>query len=276
MMAAAPLPYRPTGTRIAPAAAGVGPALVAGTGLGLTIGGRRILENVEIAVHAGEIVTIIGPNGAGKTSLARLLLGLIAPTAGTVTRAPGLRVGYVPQRFPVDPSIPLNVRRFLTLGVKVAAAEIQSVLEEVGAAHLIDRPIAVLSGGEFQRVCLARALVGAPALLVLDEPAQAVDYAGELQLYELIADIRRRRGCGILMISHDLHIVLGASDRVLCLNGHICCEGVPETVASHPEYARLFGREAGRAVAVYRHRHDHEHDLSGAVKGDRSCGHAHD
>lgn len=275
MSVTAAIPFRPLDNGERSTGPAPRPELVGGRGLSLTLGGRRIIENVDVAVHAGEILTLIGPNGAGKTSLARLLLGLVAPTAGTVTRTPGLRVGYVPQRFPVDPSIPLNVRRFLTLGVKAAASAIGAVLEEVGAPHLIDRPIAVLSGGEFQRVCLARALVGEPQLLVLDEPAQAVDYAGELQLYELIANIRRRRGCGILLISHDLHIVLGASDRVLCLNGHICCEGVPEKVASHPEYARLFGREAGQAVAVYRHRHDHEHDLSGAVKGDGCSGHGH-
>jgi zinc transport system ATP-binding protein len=255
-----------------------GQALVAGSALRLVLGGRQILGNIDIAVRAGEIVTIIGPNGAGKTSLARILLGILRPTSGAVTRKPGLRVGYVPQRFPVDPSIPLDVRRFLTLGVKATAAAIDAVLAEVGAAHLAGQQLASLSGGEFQRVCLARALVGAPELLVLDEPAQAVDFAGEIQLYQLIADIRNRRGCGILMISHDLHVVLGASDRVICLSGHICCEGVPETVASHPEYARLFGREAGRAVAIYRHHHDHEHDLSGGVSHIHGpgCGHDHD
>jgi zinc transport system ATP-binding protein len=252
-----------------------GEELVSAAAASLTLDGRQILSNIDVAVHAGEIVTLIGPNGAGKTSLARLLLGLVKPSAGRVRRLPGLKVGYVPQRFPVDASIPINVRRFLTLGVRASAAAIDAVLREVGASHLIDRPIAVLSGGEFQRVCLARALIGEPKLLVLDEPAQALDYAGELQLYELIGDIRRKRGCGILLISHDLHVVLGASDRVLCINGHICCEGVPESVASHPEYARLFGRDAGRAVGVYRHRHDHEHDLSGAVKCGEDCGHHH-
>ena len=252
------------------------PQLVSAQGVGLTLGGRQILVNVDVAVHAGEIVTLIGPNGAGKTSLARLLLGLVKPTTGKVTRQAALRIGYVPQRFAVDATIPIDVRRFLTLGVRAPLAAIEAVLHEVSAAHLIERPIAVLSGGEFQRVCLARALIGAPKLLVLDEPAQALDYAGEMQLYELIGDIRRRRGCGILLISHDLHVVLGASDRVLCLNGHVCCEGVPEKVASHPEYARLFGRDAGKAVAMYRHRHDHEHDLSGAVRCGDECGHSHD
>lgn len=254
-----------------------GRPLLSGHGLGLTLDGRQILRGVDIAVHAGEIVTIIGPNGAGKTSLARMLLGVIKPTTGAVERMPGLRVGYVPQRFPVDPTIPINVRRFLTLGVKASREAIEAVLTEVGAPHLIGQQIATLSGGEFQRVCLARALISSPGLLVLDEPAQAVDYAGEIQLYKLIAEVRDRRKCGILMISHDLHVVLGASDRVICISGHVCCEGVPESVASHPEYARLFGREAGKAVAIYRHDHDHEHDLSGGVKCDPGgCGHKHD
>ena len=269
-------PAIPLRVREADITSTIGAELVSAEGVGLTLGGRQILVNVDVAVHAGEIVTLIGPNGAGKTSLARLLLGLIKPTAGKVTRPSDLRVGYVPQRFPVDATIPIDVRRFLTLGVRVSLPAIRSVLQEVSALHLMDRPIAVLSGGEFQRVCLARALVGMPKLLVLDEPAQALDYAGEMQLYELIGDIRKRRGCGILLISHDLHVVLGASDRVLCINGHVCCEGIPEKVASHPEYARLFGREAGKAVAVYRHRHDHEHDLSGAVKCGDDCGHSHD
>jgi zinc transport system ATP-binding protein len=252
--------------------------LISAAGLGLDLGGRPILENIALELHAGEIVTLIGPNGAGKTTLARTLLGLLKPTRGAVKRAPGLRIGYVPQRFAVDPTIPINVSRFLTLGVRASADAIARVLAEVGAEKLAQRPLSALSGGEFQRVSLARALIAEPQFLMLDEPVQGVDYSGEAQLYALIGEIRDRRGCGILLISHDLHIVLGASDRVICLNRHICCEGVPETVAAHPEYVRMFGREAGRAVGIYRHSHDHEHDLSGAVKGSGACcgDHAHD
>jgi zinc transport system ATP-binding protein len=254
-----------------------GPVLIGARGVGIDLGGRMVLDRIDVELRGGEIVTLIGPNGAGKTTLARLLLGLLTPTRGQVTRSPGIRIGYVPQRFAVDPTIPINVRRFLTLGVRAGADAIARVLEEVGAGHLAERPLSALSGGEFQRVALARALIAEPQLLMLDEPVQGVDYAGEAQLYALIGAIRDRRGCGILLISHDLHIVLGASDRVICLNRHICCEGVPETVASHPEYVRLFGREAGRAVGIYRHHHDHEHDLSGAVKGASCCtDHTHD
>jgi zinc transport system ATP-binding protein len=252
--------------------------LISAAGLGLDLGGRPILENIALELHAGEIVTLIGPNGAGKTTLARTLLGLLKPTRGAVKRAPGLRIGYVPQRFAVDPTIPINVSRFLTLGVRASADAIARVLAEVGAEKLAQRPLSALSGGEFQRVSLARALIAEPQFLMLDEPVQGVDYSGEAQLYALIGQIREKRGCGILLISHDLHIVLGASDRVVCLNRHICCEGVPETVAAHPEYVRMFGREAGKAVGIYRHHHDHEHDLSGAVKGGGCCGsdHSHD
>jgi zinc transport system ATP-binding protein len=254
-----------------------GPVLIGASDAGLDLGGRTILDRISLSLQAGEIVTLIGPNGAGKTTLARLLLGLLTPTRGSVTRAPGVRMGYVPQRFAVDPTIPISVRRFLTLGVRASGEAIDSVLGEVGAGHLADRPLSALSGGEFQRVALARALIAQPQFLMLDEPVQGVDYAGEAQLYALIGEIRDRRGCGILLISHDLHIVLGASDRVICLNRHICCEGVPETIATHPEYIRMFGRDAGRAVGIYRHNHDHEHDLSGAVKGTGCCSdHPHD
>jgi zinc transport system ATP-binding protein len=270
------LPFNASGADKAPARRQPSAAaLVSGQNLSFAVAGRTILEHIDIAVHGGEIVTLIGPNGAGKTSLARLLLGVIKPTSGTVTRMPGLRVGYVPQRFPIDGSIPINVRRFLALGVRASKTDIRTALEEVGATHLIGQPISTLSGGEFQRVCLARALIGEPGLLVLDEPAQALDFSGEIQLYKLITDIRNRRGCGILMISHDLHVVMSASDRVVCISGHVCCEGVPDKVANHPEYARLFGPDAGKAVAIYRHRHDHEHDLSGAVKGGDGCGQSH-
>jgi zinc transport system ATP-binding protein len=255
------------------------PALIAARGVGLDLSGRAILENIDLELHRSEIVTLIGPNGAGKTTLARVLLGLLKPTRGAVVRSPGLRIGYVPQKFAVDPAIPINVRRFLTLGVRARPEAIAGVLAEVGAGHLAERPLSALSGGEFQRVSLARALIAEPQFLMLDEPVQGVDYSGEAQLYALIGQIREKRGCGILLISHDLHIVLGASDRVICLNRHICCEGVPETVAAHPEYVRMFGREAGRAVGIYRHHHDHEHDLSGAVKGGSGCcggDHSHD
>jgi len=227
--------------------------------------GKPALDHVSVAVYPNEIVTLIGPNGAGKTTLARTLLGLVAPVSGAIARRPGLRVGYVPQRFPVEPIIPLSVQRFMRLNANIPNQKIAECLEETGASALSEGQVANLSGGEFQRVLLARALARDPEFLVLDEPAQAVDFSGAAQLYDLIDRVRERRGCGILLISHDLHIVLGASDRVLCLNRHLCCEGKPDAVAKHPEYARLFGPEAAQSFGLYHHHHDHSHNLSGDV-----------
>ena len=241
--------------------------------LSYALGGRIILDGVDMEVSPHEIVTLIGPNGAGKTTLVRLLLGLATPQSGRIERTPGLAIGYLPQRFAADPTIPLTVARFLTLTRSASSQEISESLTEVGAGHLAGAQLADLSGGEFQRVALARALIGRPGLLVLDEPVQNVDYAGEAELYALIGRIRDRRGCGILLVSHDLHVVMAASDRVICLNHHICCSGVPESVARHPEYLRLFGPEAAEVYAVYPHTHDHVHDLSGDVADPHEHGH---
>jgi zinc transport system ATP-binding protein len=242
--------------------------LISASRVSVGFGGRPVLDNVSIAVHASEIVTLIGPNGAGKTTLARVLLGLAPVSQGSLGRRAGLRIGYVPQRFSVEPVIPLSVLRFMSLSQPVPKAGALECLAETGVAHLAGAQMSGLSGGEFQRVLLARALAREPNLLVLDEPAQAIDFAGAAQLYELIAAIRTRRGCGILLISHDLQVVLGASDRVICLNRHICCEGVPRAVAGHPEYVRLFGPDAAASFGLYSHRHDHTHTLSGAVARD--------
>ncbi|WP_083528976.1 metal ABC transporter ATP-binding protein [Hyphomicrobium sp. CS1BSMeth3] len=227
--------------------------------------GRTILEGIDLDLAPGEIVTLIGPNGAGKTTLVRILLGLERPDRGTITRRPGLSVGYAPQRFDRDPAIPMTVARFLALGSRHTPAEAETALQEVGAARVIGQQLSQLSGGELQRVVLARALLRRPNLLVLDEPVRGVDYTGEAELYDLIGRIRDARGVGILLVSHDLHVVMAQSDRVICVNRHICCSGQPEAVAQHPEYVRLFGAEAARSFAVYQHQHDHSHDLTGAA-----------
>jgi zinc transport system ATP-binding protein len=231
-------------------------ALLSARSLWLTRSGRAILQGVDIDIAQGEIVTLIGPNGAGKTTLVRVLLGLEAPDQGTIQRKPGLVVGYVPQRFDVDRAIPLTVERFVQLGRRAEEEETSRVLAD-------DRQLSELSGGELQRVVLARALVGSPAILVLDEPVRGVDHAGEAELYSLIGRLRSERGFGVLLVSHDLHVVMAQSDRVICLNRHVCCSGVPQSVAQHPEYARLFGPQAARAFALYHHHHDHRHDLAG-------------
>jgi zinc transport system ATP-binding protein len=241
--------------------------LVAVDGLTVRYDGRPALQDVRLDVHAGEIVTLIGPNGAGKTSLVRAVLGLIRPAAGQVRRQPGLTIGYVPQRVVIDPVLPLSVTRFLTLWGRRRPSRdaVHAVLEEVGAARLAERAVQTLSGGEWQRVLLARALIGRPDLLVLDEPVGAVDVQGQIDLFNLIADLRQRRGCGVLLVSHDLHLVMARTDTVVCLNHHVCCSGHPEEVGRHPEYMALFGRGA-EALAVYQHAHDHRHDEAGRVE----------
>ncbi len=248
-----------------------GPPLVSATDICVEFRGKTVLDHISIEIRPSEIVTLIGPNGAGKTTLTHALLGLTPLKSGRIDRAPKLRVGYVPQRFPIKPVIPLSVRRFMMLNTQVSEEVIVQCLAETGAAPLINSQMAELSGGEFQRVLLARALARDPQFLVLDEPAQALDFMGAANLYELIGTIRDRRKCGILLVSHDLHVVLGASDRVVCLNRHICCEGVPRAVAGHPEYVRLFGPEAPASLGLYKHSHDHTHSLSGDITHGHDC-----
>lgn len=239
-------------------------ALIGARGLAYKVNGRSILQGIDLDIHEGEIVTVIGPNGAGKSTLVRTLLGLQKPTEGEVWRKEGLVVGYAPQRFDLDKTIPMTVARFVAMGRATAtSSDIEAALKEVGASKLEERQLGELSGGELQRVILARALVRNPQLLVLDEPVRGVDYSGEAELYTLIGSLRSEHGLGVLLVSHDLHVVMAQSDRVICLNRHICCSGVPESVAQHPEYSRLFGVQAARAFGLYLHRHDHRHDLAG-------------
>jgi zinc transport system ATP-binding protein len=233
--------------------------------INLAIRGNPILQGVNLRVTTGEIVALIGPNGAGKSTLVRVVLGLLRADSGRVWRKPGARVGYMPQRVVVDETLPLSVRRFVTLGTPATRARVQEALAEVGAAPVLDTPVQAISGGEMQRVLLARALLREPELLVLDEPIQGVDLNGQYELYDLISNLRRRRGCGILMVSHELHLVMATTDHVLCLNRHVCCSGHPDHVAKDPAYLKLFGLDGARRLAVYHHHHNHRHDLHGAV-----------
>jgi zinc transport system ATP-binding protein len=231
--------------------------------------GRKILDNISLTLQHGEIITIIGPNGAGKSTLLKLALGLIAPTSGSVRKAEGVRIGYMPQRLHIEANLPLSTMRFLQLGGAKTHA-IGNALAEVGATGIEHQAVQALSGGEMQRVLLARALLRNPDLLVLDEPVQGVDVGGQTEMYALIAELRRRHHCGVLMVSHDLHWVMAQTDRVLCLNQHVCCEGHPEQVGNDPAYRALFG-DAAVTIAPYHHHHNHAHDLHGSIREEGGC-----
>ncbi|WP_374831876.1 zinc ABC transporter ATP-binding protein ZnuC [Paenochrobactrum pullorum] len=227
--------------------------------------GRWLVRNINLTVSAGEIVTLIGPNGSGKSTTAKMALHIIKPDEGFVSHQSNVRIGYVPQKLNLDRTLPLSVERLMTLTAKVSKKESLKALERVGIAHLLKAQIVNLSGGELQRALIARAIARNPNILVLDEPVQGVDFNGEAVLYELIQKIRDETGCAILLISHDLHLVMAATDRVLCLNGHICCSGTPEEVSASPDYMRLFGARAALPLAVYQHQHDHTHLADGRV-----------
>lgn len=238
-----------------------GEILIETQNLGMTRGGHVILRGVDFAIRRGEIVTVLGPNGSGKTSLLRLLVGAERADEGQVTRAPGLRIGYVPQKLAIDHTMPLTVDRLLALAAPGARpAERRAALERTGVAALAGRQAIDLSGGQFQRAMLAQAILRRPDLLALDEAAQGLDQPGTAQFYRLVEELRGEMGCAVLMVSHDLHVVMAASDRVVCLNGHVCCEGTPLVVSRAPEYRALFGFGTGGALALYRHEHDHQHD----------------
>jgi zinc transport system ATP-binding protein len=242
-------------------------SLIAAENISVSHGANRVLRDVSLAVEPGEIVTIVGPNGSGKTTLLKLLIGAETPQSGRITRAAGLRIGYVPQKLHIDPTLPITVERFLRLPGRTPRAACAAALEKAGVPGLSDRQMSALSGGQFQRVMLARALINEPDLLLLDEATQGLDQPGSAAFYQQIEEVRRKTGCAILMISHELHVVMAASDRVVCLNGHVCCEGAPEIVSAAPEYRALFGTGTGGALALYRHEHDHTHD--------ETCAHDH-
>jgi zinc transport system ATP-binding protein len=232
---------------------------------GVLRNGRWIARGISFGVKPSEIVTLIGPNGSGKSTSAKMALGILKPDEGRVERHASLKVGYVPQKLSVDWTLPLTVARFMRLTGDVSAGDIENALAQTGVAKLGQAEIRNLSGGELQRVMLARAIARKPNLLVLDEPVQGVDFNGEAALYDLIRAVRDETGCGILMVSHDLHVVMAATDQVICLNGHMCCQGTPRAVAESDAYQRLFGQRASASLAIYEHHHDHEHLPDGRV-----------
>ncbi|VAW11795.1 Zinc ABC transporter, ATP-binding protein ZnuC [hydrothermal vent metagenome] len=242
------------------------PALVTLEDAGIRREGRWLVRGVFMAVGRGEIVTLIGPNGSGKSTTAKMALGLMVPDEGRAWRCDGLKVGYVPQQMNVSRALPLTVRRLMGLTAPLTRRQADAALARAGVAHLAGAEAQTLSGGEFRRVLLARAIAAGPDLLVLDEPVQGVDFTGEIALYELILSLRDELDCGVLLISHDLNVVMAATDTVLCLNGHVCCKGSPKTVAQSAEYHKLFGHPASGVLAVYEHSHDHTHLDDGRVR----------
>lgn len=235
-------------------------SLVQVNSVSIRYGAKTVLSHVSLEINAGEIVTIVGPNGSGKTSLLRAIIGAVKPYKGSVTISGGVKTGYVPQKLHIDETLPITVSRFLKLPGGINASDIENALTQAGVPDLSKMQLSQLSGGQFQRVLLARALIGKPDLLLLDEATQGLDQRGSASFYQQIETVRQETGCAVLMISHELHVVMSASDRVICLNGHVCCEGTPAVVASAPEYRALFGTGTGGALALYRHEHDHGHD----------------
>ena len=242
-------------------------SLITAEGISLKYAANTVLKDVSLTINAGEIVTVIGPNGSGKSTLLRALLGAIQPASGRIMRKPDLRIGYVPQRLMIEANMPLTVRRFLSLPQRHNASEAADMLARVGVPGLETSQLTQLSGGQFQRVLLARALLGKPEILMLDEPTQGMDQPGIAGFYQLLETVRREIGCAVLLVSHDLHVVMSTSDRVICLNGHICCEGTPHVVSEAPEYRALFGDGTHGTMALYQHAHndhcDHEHNNEG-------------
>ncbi|OUD09104.1 zinc ABC transporter ATP-binding protein ZnuC [Marivivens niveibacter] len=246
-------------------------SLITARKLSVRQGDKTVLQNVDFEIRKGEIVTIVGPNGSGKSTLLRTLIGAVTPESGELNRKTKLRIGYVPQKLFVDGAMPLTVRRFLDVPKRVKNSEAEAALDRTGVAHLADHPLNGLSGGQFQRVLLARAILVKPDILMLDEATQGLDQPGSAAFYQLIEELRDTLGCAVLMVSHELHVVMSASDRVICLNGHVCCEGAPDVVSAAPEYRQLFGTGTKGALALYRHDHNHDHDH--VHEHDHTCDH---
>ena len=220
--------------------------------ISFSVPGKNIVSDISFKLNKGDILTIIGPNGAGKSTLIKIILGLLQQTSGTLTKAENLKIGYMPQKVFIDPTLPITVKRFIRAGKSIDIATIKDTLTQANAAHLLDKSMQVLSGGELQRVLLANAIINKPDLLILDEPAQALDVAGQQHFYEFISHTPKSLNCGIILISHDLHHVIATSDNIICMNVHVCCSGKPEQISNNPLYLEMF--------AGYIHKHDHHHD----------------
>lgn len=226
---------------------------------------KWLVRGVSLKVDRGQIVTLIGPNGSGKSTTAKMALGILRPDEGSNIVLNNLKISYVPQKLSIDWSLPLRVIDFMNLIEKHSQETLMDTLTLAGIKHLLYEDVRNLSGGEFQRLLMARAIAKEPEFLVLDEPVQGVDYAGEIALYQIIQDIRKTLHCGILLISHNLHVVMSQTNHVICLNGHICCSGEPQSIVKDPEYIKLFGENMDPTLAFYQHQHDHHHHPDGSV-----------
>ena len=226
---------------------------------------KWLVRGVSLNVNKGQIVTLIGPNGSGKSTTAKMALGILKPDEGSNTISQNIKISYVPQKISIDWSLPLRVIDFMNITEKFAKNEIEKALSMTGIKKLIFRDVKNLSGGEFQRLLMARAIAKNPDFLVLDEPVQGVDYPGEIALYKIIQEIVKNLNCGILLISHNLHVVMSQTDHVICLNGHVCCSGAPKSIVKEPEYIKLFGDNMDPTLALYQHEHDHQHLPDGSV-----------
>ena len=235
-------------------------ALITADNISLNYQGNNILDSVNFRLHQGEFITLIGPNGAGKSSLIKVLLGLINQDSGKVKYSNNIRLGYTPQIFSPNPFIPISVIDFLSLDQKVETVFINEIIELTGIEGILDSPLKKLSGGELQKVLLARALLNKPNVLLLDEPAQNLDIDGQMQLYKLIQDIHQKNNCAVLMVSHDLHRVMKESTQVLCLYHHICCQGHPETILNDEQFSDLFADQINALMTTYEHHHNHQHE----------------
>ena len=232
---------------------------------GFSKNNKWLVKGVSLEVKQGEIVTLIGPNGSGKSTTAKIALGIYKEIEGKVNKFTN-KIGYVPQKISIDWTLPIRVIDFMSLTEEPTDEQINIALNLTGVEHLRNKSLGNLSGGEFQRVLIARAIAKQPEVLVLDEPVQGVDFKGEIALYELIKKISEELNCGILLISHDLHVVMSATDFVVCLNGHVCCSGTPQAVAKNDEYQELFGDRASTILSLYEHKHDHTHSPDGTIK----------
>jgi len=233
--------------------------------VGFSKNNKWLVKGVSLEVRQGEIVTLIGPNGSGKSTTAKIALGIYKKIEGKVNKFTN-KIGYVPQKISIDWTLPIRVIDFMSLTDEPTDEQINIALNLTGVEHLKNKSLGNLSGGEFQRVLIARAIAKQPEVLVLDEPVQGVDFKGEIALYELIKKISEELNCGILLISHDLHVVMSATDFVVCLNGHVCCSGTPQVVAKNNEYKELFGDRASSILSLYEHKHDHIHSQDGTIK----------